>query len=119
LNSQFRIFSKVALLSCLLAVSLLTACTKQLTHKDSAPEGPAAAVQTKNYPAVGIVKWIDPKLPIVEIDHEDIRGLMPAMQMQFHVKNQALLDGIAVGDRIEFTVENGVGGLRIVAIHKV
>ena len=55
----------------------------------------------------------------MEIDHEDIRGLMPAMQMQFHVKNQALLDGIAVGDRIEFTVENGVGGLRIVAIHKV
>ncbi|HEV8371107.1 MAG TPA: copper-binding protein [Pyrinomonadaceae bacterium] len=103
----------------LCALFHLTACTKQLAHKDSEPGGPAAAVQTKTYPGVGIVKDVDPKLPMIEIDHEDIKGLMPAMQMQFHVKDKALLNGIAVGDRIEFTLENGVGGLRIVAIHKV
>ena len=105
-------------LLCALVLILFAACAKQLAHKDSEPEGPASAVQTKTYPAVGIVKGLDPKLPIIEIAHEDIKGLMPAMQMQFHVKDRALLDGIAVGDRIDFTVENGVGGLRIVSVHK-
>jgi Cu(I)/Ag(I) efflux system protein CusF len=100
-------------------MSLFTACGKKLATRDSEPEGPAAAVQTKTYPGVGIVKDVDPKVPTIEIDHEDIKGLMPAMQMQFHVKDKALLDGIAVGDHIEFTVENGVAGLRIVAIGKV
>jgi Cu/Ag efflux protein CusF len=111
--------SKVTVLLCLLTILLFIACGKKLATRDSEPEGPAAAVQTKTYPGVGIVKDLDPKLPMIEIDHEDIRGLMPAMQMQFHVKDKALLDGLAVGDRIEFTVENGVGGLRIVALHKV
>jgi Cu/Ag efflux protein CusF len=107
------------LVTSLLTLFLLTGCTNRLAHKDSEPEGPAAAVQTKTYPAVGIVKELDPKLPMIEIDHEDIKGLMPAMQMQFHVKDKALLDGISVGDRIEFTVESGVGGLRVVAMRKL
>jgi Cu/Ag efflux protein CusF len=44
---------------------------------------------------------------------------MPAMQMQFHVRDKSLLEGIAAEDRITFTIENGVGGLRIIAIHKM
>jgi Cu/Ag efflux protein CusF len=44
---------------------------------------------------------------------------MPAMQMQFHVKDRALLEGLAPEDRITFTIENGIGGLRIIAIHKM
>ena len=109
--------SQIILLS-LIALSL-PSCSKQLAHKDSDPEGPAAAVQTKTYEAVGTVKAIDVKLPSIEINHEDIKGLMPAMQMQFHVKDRVLLEGIAPEDRITFTIENGVGGLRIVAIHKM
>jgi Cu/Ag efflux protein CusF len=94
-------------------------CARKLAHKDSEPEGPAAAVQTKSYPAVGKVTGLDPKLPTIEIDHEDIKGLMPAMEMEFHVKSKQLLEGIAVGDRVEFTVESGVGGLRVTAIRKL
>src|ERR1044072_3930202 len=62
---------------------MLSACSKQ----PSKAEGPAAAVQTNSYEAVGTVKGIDSKLPGIEIDHGDIPGLMPAMQMQFHVKD--------------------------------
>jgi len=40
------------------------------------------------------------------------------MQMQFHLKNKDLLSGLAVGDRVEFTIENGVGGMVIVAVRK-
>jgi len=108
-----------AILICVVALLLVVACSKKLAHKDSEPEGPAAAVQTKTYEAVGTVKAIDLKLPSIEINHEDIKGLMPAMQMQFHVKDKSLLEGIAAEDRITFTIENGVGGLRIIAIHKM
>jgi protein SCO1 len=103
------------LISSCLVLSLAVGCSNQ--HKE--PEGPAAAVQTHTYQAVGTLKAIDPKLPVAEIDHEDIPGLMPAMQMQFHVKDRSLLAGLAVGDRIKFTVENGVGGMKITAIQKL
>jgi Cu/Ag efflux protein CusF len=108
-----------AIVICVVALLLVAACSKKLAHKDSEPEGPAAAVQTKTYEAVGTVKAIDLKLPSIEINHEDIKGLMPAMQMQFHVKDKSLLEGITAEDRITFTIENGVGGLRIIAIHKM
>ena len=110
---------KKTYLLCLLALSVSVSCSRKLAHKDSEPEGPAAAVQTKSYPAVGKVTGLDLKIPTIEIDHEDIKGLMPAMEMEFHVKDKQLLEGIAVGDRVDFTVENGVGGLRVTAIHKL
>ena len=110
---------KKTYLLCLLALSVSVSCSRKLAHKDSEPEGPAAAVQTKSYPAVGKVTGLDPKLSTIEIDHEDIKGLMPAMEMEFQVKDKQLLEGIAVGDRVEFTVENGVGGLRVTAIRKL
>jgi Cu/Ag efflux protein CusF len=106
----------------ILILSLLVftvSCAKKQSHKDSEPEGPAAAVQTRTYVAVGTIKAIDPTKPSIEINHEDIKGLMPAMQMQFHVRDKALLDGLATEDRVSFTIESGVGGLKIVAIHKL
>jgi Cu/Ag efflux protein CusF len=111
--------SKTGLSISLLALLLFIGCVNKLAHKDSEPEGPAASVQTRTYRATGVVKGLDSNLPIVEIDHEEIKGLMPAMQMQFHVKDKSLLEAIRVGDRIEFTVESGVGGIRIIAIRKL
>jgi Cu/Ag efflux protein CusF len=102
-----------------LLITLCQACSAKVAHKDSEPEGPSAAVQTKTYQAVGTVKALDSSSPSIEIEHEDIKGLMPAMQMKFHVKDKALLDGLTVGDRVSFTIENGVGGLRIIGIHKM
>ncbi|HEY6806696.1 MAG TPA: copper-binding protein [Pyrinomonadaceae bacterium] len=103
----------------LLLAPLIIGCEKKQAHRDSEPEGPAAAVQTRTYMAVGTIKAIDPTTPSIEINHEDIKGLMPAMQMQFHVKDKTLLDGLATEDRVSFTIESGVGGLKIVAIHKL
>jgi Cu/Ag efflux protein CusF len=67
---------------------------------------------------VGIVKGLDPKLPAIEIDHQDIAGLMPAMQMQFPVTDVSLLNGLAVNDRIDFTIESGTGEMKVTAIKK-
>jgi Cu/Ag efflux protein CusF len=80
--------------------------------------GPAAAVATRNYAGVGTVKALNPKAPSIEIDHGDIEGLMPAMQMEFEVSDAALLNGLRVNDRIDFTIEDGTGMMRVTAIKK-
>ena len=107
-----------------LAISCLTltfawACGgKDNTPKTSTPSGPAAAVQTTQYKGEGVVKALNPKAPSIEIDHGDIGTLMPAMQMEFPVTDANLLQGLAVNDRIEFTVENAPEGVKVVAIKK-
>lgn len=80
--------------------------------------GPAAAVATRTYAGVGTVKALNPNAPSIEIDHGDIEGLMPAMQMEFDVSDGALLDGLQVNDRIDFTVEDRTGIMRVTAIKK-
>lgn len=101
---------------------LLSACGAPSTNKQSAPTptGPAAAVQANSYQGVGVVKHVypNPKAPAIEIDHGDINGLMPAMQMEFPVTDPHLLDGIAVNDRIDFTIEAAAGQMKVSAIKK-
>jgi Cu/Ag efflux protein CusF len=111
--------SLISLICCTATFVLLNACSSGSGDKKTKAEGPAAAVETRTYQAVGTVKGLDPKLPSIEIDHEDIKGLMPAMQMWFHVKDTSLVKGVTTGDRVEFSLEAGVGGLKIVAIKKI
>ncbi|HWF90368.1 MAG TPA: copper-binding protein [Pyrinomonadaceae bacterium] len=105
----------------LAALIVLSACGAP-TNKQSAatPSGPAAAVQTNSYHGEGVVKKIftNPKAPAIEIDHGDIDGLMPAMKMEFPVTDPSLLNGIAVNDRIDFTIEAAAGQMRVSAIKK-
>jgi len=115
-NQQKRSIWVVTLLFTLI---LLTACGPSTTQSGSSTAaGPAAAVQTNSYHGVGIVKSINPKAPAIEIDHGDIEGVMPAMQMEFPVTDASLLNGIAVNDQIDFTVEDAAGVLRVTAIKK-
>ena len=101
---------------------VLSACGAPPTNKQSAPtpSGPAAAVQTNSYHGAGVVKHVytNPKAPAIEIDHGDIDGLMPAMQMEFPVTDPKLLNGIVVNDHIDFTIEAAAGQLKVSAIKK-
>ena len=104
-----------------LSLALTAACSNQPENKQPAPtpvSGPAAAVQPNTYQGVGVVKALNPKLPAIEIDHEEIVGLMPAMQMEFPVTEVALLNGLAVNDRIDFTVVDNTGEMKVTAIKK-
>ena len=97
------------------------ACNKQPANPQPAATpatGPAAAVQPNTYQGVGVVKGLDPKLPAIKIDHEDIVGLMPAMEMEFAVTEPSLLNGLAVNDRIDFTVIDKTGEMTVTAIKK-
>lgn len=104
------------------ALILLCGCGAPATNKQSTPTptGPAAAVQTNSYHGVGVVKELypNPKAPAIKIDHGDIEGLMPAMEMDFPVTDPSLLNGIAVNDRIDFTIETAAGQMKVSAIKK-
>jgi Cu/Ag efflux protein CusF len=58
----------------------------------------------KAYPATGVVVQINRQEGWIEINHEEIKELMPAMQMEFWVRDKALLDQVKAGDRVDFTV---------------
>jgi Cu(I)/Ag(I) efflux system protein CusF len=68
------------------------------------PAGFPAPVMNKSYPGTGVVALINKKEGWIEINHDDIKDLMPAMQMEFNVKDGALLDKVNVGDRVDFTI---------------
>jgi len=108
--------SRIVILCAALIVA--TACTKQPANNQTNAAGPAAAVASNSYQGVGVVKSINTKGPAIEIDHGDIEGLMPAMQMEFPVTDANLLNGIAVNDRIDFTIEAAKGEMKVIAIKK-
>lgn len=123
LNTQNKSWSRLSLALVLAPTLGLGVCSHdrapQKVIEQQKVTGPAAAVQTTTYNGIGVVKSTNMKRPSVEIDHEEIKGLMPAMTMEFYVKDKSLLAGVKPGDRIEFTIENGVGGEKITAIRRL
>lgn len=113
---------EVRVLVLCLSLTFVAACAVVLPDKPAATptpvSGPAAAVASNQYKAEGVVKAINQKGPAIEIDHGDVEGLMPAMQMEFPVTDANLLNGLAVNDRIDFTIENATDGMKVVAIKK-
>ena len=63
----------------------------------------------------GEVRKIDAANARLTIKHGDIKNLnMPGMTMVFVAKDARLLDGLAVGDKIQFAAEQGSGGQLLV-----
>ena len=54
---------------------------------------------------VGVVKEIQAGTGALTLDHEDIVGLMPAMEMMYRVKAPEISHGLKVGDRVDFEVD--------------
>ena len=89
-----------------------------LVRAGQTPSEPATAAQSNSYHGTGVVISLNPKAPAIEIKHGDIEGLMPGMQMEFPVTDANLLNGIAVNDQIDFTIENNNGEMRVTGIKK-
>ena len=70
------------------------------------------------YEIRGTVVAVDRPRRIVEIDHEAIPGVMPAMTMPYEVESAALLDGIAAGDRVRGTLRVDARGFVVTALQK-
>lgn len=105
-----------SLLLFILIAVLFLACQKQTNQSRSAsptpntvtsangPAGFPSPVLNKPYPGRGVVALINRDEGWIEINHEEIKGLMPAMQMEFNVKDKSLLDRAKVGDHVDFTI---------------
>jgi Cu/Ag efflux protein CusF len=109
-----RLARPIQFLLITLAMAFLS-CQKQPPvrvelHPASSPTpltGPAGfppPVMNKPYAGTGVVASINKKEGWIEINHEDIKDLMPAMQMEFNVRAKSLLDKVKVGDRVDFTI---------------
>jgi Cu/Ag efflux protein CusF len=54
---------------------------------------------------VGIVTAINGENGSLTLDHEEIKGLMPAMEMTYNVKSRDLDLGLKVGDKVGFDLD--------------
>jgi len=125
-GSPLQRFALCLRLLMILTATLCPACRQQpQVEKSSAPTPQVAATRNpsetpspvtakplempspvfdKPYPGTGVIRIINRKEGWVEIKHEEIKGLMPAMTMEFWLKNRSLVDKVSVGDRVDFTI---------------
>lgn len=89
----------IKILNCL-GVLLFTVAAGSLTFAAPGAGDPAA----HTYSAGGVVEQIAPGRRQVTIHHQAIPGYMMEMTMDFPVQNTNVLNGIAPGDKITFTL---------------
>lgn len=65
----------------------------------------AQAQESGTFRGVGIITAIDVTTGALTLDHEEIKGLMPAMEMMYNVRARALSEGLSKGDKIEFGLD--------------
>ena len=68
------------------------------------------------YPDVAAeVVAVAPERRQLTLAHEEIPGLMEAMTMTLEVEDPSILDGVAAGDRIRFTLRRIDGKLAVIS----
>ena len=75
-------------------------------------------VGPRGWSAHGIVRLVLKEQDAIFLTHESIPGVMEGMTMGFQTASGAILDGLAPGDRVLFTVEMRGGRLVVVGIQK-
>jgi Cu(I)/Ag(I) efflux system periplasmic protein CusF len=66
----------------------------------------ASQAQTAPELTAAEVRRIDTENGKITLKHAEIKSIdMPAMTMVFTAKDKAMLQGLAVGDKVQFTVE--------------
>jgi len=53
----------------------------------------------------GVVKAIQPGTGALTLDHGDIKGFMPAMEMMYRVRSPELSKNLRPGDTVDFTID--------------
>ena len=72
----------------------------------------------RHYEITGKVVRVDARKPAVALDHEDIPGLMKAMEMEFDVQDAKILDGINPGDQVKGELVKDKSGYVITKLEK-
>ena len=116
----------IFLLLIILATNACSSCRKQaepgvrkIESVRTGPPGYPPPIMDQPYPGTGVVVLINRKEGWIEINHEDIKGLMPAMQMEFWVKDKSILDNAKAGDRVDFTIVETAKGEYLTQLKKI
>jgi Cu/Ag efflux protein CusF len=81
--------------------------------------GAALAAWAQSPSTEGEVRKIDASQQKITLKHGEIKNLdMPPMTMAFRVKDAAVLNQFAVGDKVRFTVEKVNGAYTVTQIQK-
>ena len=99
------------IIAVVITVVALSACSKNEASEQKKAEAPmeqmskeSSSVTTAQ--AVGVITAIDTKENILTLDHEAIPAIKwPAMTMGFKVADPALLNGLAVGEKVDFELK--------------
>src|SRR4051812_5991815 len=108
---------KVTQLACVLA---LLAATGVQAQGLSMPKQPAASSSRSAMPLVDAeVKKIELEKGLIILNHGEIPNLgMPAMTMGFDVVDRKMLEGIKVGQRVQFQAEMVKGKATVTELKK-
>ena len=114
-----------ALAVCIFTIVWVSGCENEGSRRNATTKPtPLLAVAHKgdvkngDYPGRGKITRINAELGSVEMNHEEIPGVMPAMLMEFYVSDKKMLDGLRVGDAIDFTLHYKDRSETITAISK-
>lgn len=90
---------------CLAALTILASCGAVLANEGSRPMIVAQAEAAKIFHGVGTITGIDVASGALTINHGAIPGLMEAMEMPYEAKPAKLLEGLKIGDKVDFAVD--------------
>lgn len=111
----------------ILALATLSACGGKPYGNENArpvsaisptPAPTAVIPKDGDYNAKGVVTKLDLEQGSIELDHEEIKDMMPAMKMEFFVADKKILDGLKVGDKVDFVLRYKNPTETIVSIKK-
>lgn len=97
------------LLPIILSTLLFLGCTNKpaninLSTPKPTPVPAPSVIKNGEYPGKGKITKINLEIDSVEMDHEEIKGVMPPMRMEFYVTDKKMLDRLTLGDSVEFTL---------------
>lgn len=100
-------------------VTALSACSKNEASEQKKVEAPMEQMSKESSTvttaqAVGVITAIDTKENILTLNHEAIAAIKwPAMTMGFKVADPALLNGLTVGQKVDFELK-AEGGNQVI-----
>lgn len=103
--------------NCLMIVAL-TVTPLGVTTSIAQTVSPSANVQTSM--TQGEIRKVDKSAGKLTIKHGEIKNLdMPSMTMVFQVRDDAMLDQVKVGDKVEFEVIDESGKMVVTVLQPV
>jgi len=102
----------------LIGILTLAAAGAAFAQNDMSNMSTSGAAAAKSGKSTGVVKAIDTKADTVTIQHGPIPAVgWPAMTMTFKAKPATLLDGLKVGETVDFDVTTRGMDADVTAVH--